>query len=70
MVNNQLPPPGTIPKAHTWAIFVLGFLVAVQLVQFFLIFLLYHYITNIDHKLSDSIRDSKKEVIQMINNRQ
>ena len=48
-----------------WFLLSWGAMIAFQIVQFFLIFLLYHYISNIEHRMENEVEETKQNVIRL-----
>jgi len=46
-------------------VFILGFLVALQVVQFVLMLLLYQYVLRVEDRMDDEAKEAKREIIQL-----
>jgi len=46
-------------------VFILGFLVALQVVQFVLMLLLYQYVWRVEDRMNDEAKEAKREIIQL-----
>jgi len=64
IVNNSTPESikSRWPSAP---MFVLGFLVALQVVQFVLMLLLYQYVLRVEDRMDDEAKEAKREIIQL-----
>jgi len=64
-VNNTIPHESIKSRWPSAPMFVLGFLVALQVGQFVLMLLLYQYVLRVEDRLNDEAKEAKREIIQL-----
>jgi len=67
-VNNSTPHESVKSRWPSAPMFILGFLVALQVVQFVLMLLLYQYVLRAEDRLNDEAKEAKREIIQLWKN--
>jgi len=64
-VNNTIPHEPIKSRWPSVPVFILGFLVALQVVQFVLMLLLYQYVWRVEDRMNDEAKEAKREIIQL-----
>jgi len=64
-VNNTIPPESVKSRWPSVPMFVLGFLVALQVVQFVLTLPLYQYVLRVEDRMNDEAKEAKREIIKL-----
>jgi len=64
-VNNTIPHESVKSQWPSLPMFILGFLVALQVVQFVLMLLLYQYVWRVEDRMNDEAKEAKREIIQL-----
>jgi len=64
-VNNTIPHESIKSRWPSVPMFILGFLVALQIVQFVIMFLFYQYVLRVEDRLDKEVKDSRSEIIQL-----
>ncbi len=64
-MNNSTPHEPIKSRWPSVPVFILGFLVALQVVQFVLMLLLYQYVLRVEDRMDDEAKEAKREIIQL-----